>query len=344
MSTTTEQAETEKENAGSLAIVAQNLTKIYHPNFMAVDNITFSVEQGEVFGLLGPNGAGKTTTIKMITTLTKPTAGSLHVFGWDVVKSPQTVRGLLGYVPQSVSVDGDLTAYENLLIFSKLFYVSKKDREDRIHNALDYMGLTDRADDLVKHYSGGMMRRLEIAQALVNRPSILFLDEPSIGLDPSSKRQVWSNIHQVNEEYDTTIFITTHDMAEADELCDRIAIMDEGKIAVSGPPSDLKKSIGSEVISIRLSHSMKLPEIPEEFGVLFHQDNELVQIHTGDVETSMPRIINYLANHDVPIASVTTSKPTLDDVFMKYAKKTIRESETFRQARAARRSIARRTK
>ena len=160
---------------------------------------------------------------------------------------------MLGYVPQSVSVDGDLTAYENLLIFSKLFDVKKADRGQRIKEALDYMGLSERADDLVKHFSGGMMRRLEIAESLVNRPKILFLDEPSIGLDPASRLKTWGYIKRLNSDYGVTIFITTHDMEEADELCDRLAIMNQGKIAISGAPEDLKRSIGGDLVTVKTS-------------------------------------------------------------------------------------------
>ena len=199
------------------AIETENLTKIYQGDIRAVDDVTLSVQPGEIFGLLGPNGAGKTTIIKMIVTLAHYTSGKLRVFGIDASKSPETVRDMLGYVPQSISVDTDLTGYENLLIFSKLSYVDKKERSGRIKNALEYMGLTDRAKDLVKHYSGGMMRRLEISQALVNRPKILLLDEPSIGLDPASKMHVWESIKQLKEKFGTTIVITTHDMSEADE-------------------------------------------------------------------------------------------------------------------------------
>ncbi|HKW05720.1 MAG TPA: ATP-binding cassette domain-containing protein, partial [Nitrososphaerales archaeon] len=199
------------------SIEAINLTKKFK-EVTAVDGISFAVEEGEIFGFLGPNGAGKTTTIRMAITLTKPTSGSVRVFGIDAARKPHDVRQMLGYVPQLISVDSGLTAYENLLIFSKLFYVERSIRKKRIAEALEYMGLSDRANDLVIHFSGGMMRRLEIAQALVNRPRILFLDEPSIGLDPTSRKQGWSYIKKLNREFGATIFLTTHDMLEADEL------------------------------------------------------------------------------------------------------------------------------
>ncbi len=260
------------------AIEAKNLTKVYHGNIRAVDGITFSVEKGEIFGLLGPNGAGKTTTIKMIVTLSSATEGTLDVFGVSAFKYPETVRGMLGYVPQSISVDTDLSGYENLLIFSKLSNVSKKERIVRIKEALEYMGLTERANDLVKHYSGGMMRRLEIAQALVNRPRILLLDEPTIGLDPASKMHVWTSIKQLKQEFGTTILITTHDMGEADELCDRIAIMSEGKIAVLGSPSELKRTVGGDVVTVHLSSAQPLITLPEEIGTSIHSSEKSIQI------------------------------------------------------------------
>lgn len=321
------------------AIEAVNLAKIYPPDIKAVDGISFSVRTGEVFGLLGPNGAGKTTTMKMITSLTKPTSGTLRVFGEDVLTAPEKVRGMLGYVPQTISVDGDLTGFENLLIFSKLFYVSRSDRRSRIKAALEYMGLADRADDLVKHYSGGMMRRLEIAQALVNRPRILFLDEPSIGLDPYSKRQLWDSVKQLNTEFGTTMVITTHDMEEADELCGRVAIMDDGKIAVMGTPAQLKESVGGDVVTVKLSQPADV-KLPAELGTIVQIDERTVQLLVQNGDEAVPRIVEFLAGEQIRAESVSINRPTLDDVFMKYAKKRL-ESGSFRDARAARRSFVR---
>jgi ABC-2 type transport system ATP-binding protein len=321
------------------AIETMNLTKVYPPDIRAVDGINFTVQSGEIFGLLGPNGAGKTTTMKMVTSLTRPTSGTLRVFGEDVLASPEKVRGMLGYVPQTISVDGDLTGFENLLIFSKLFYVSRSDRQSRIKAALEYMGLGERADDLVKHYSGGMMRRLEIAQALVNRPRILFLDEPSIGLDPYSKRQLWDSVKQLNVEFGITIVITTHDMEEADELCSRLAIMDDGKIAIMGSPSKLKESVEGDVVTVKLSQPASV-ELPVEIGTVVHVDEGTIQILVHDGGEAVPRIIEFLAGERVHAESVSINRPTLDDVFMKYAKKRL-ESGSFRDARVARRSFVR---
>lgn len=219
------------------AIEVKNLTKRFG-NFTAVDGISFYVKRGEIFGLLGPNSAGK-TTIRCLLTLIKPTSGSVKVSGISCTENPQQVRQLCGYVPQEVSVDGDLTGYENLLLYAKLYGIPRAVRQKRIEEALKFMGLADRANSLVKTYSGGMMRRLEIAQVLVNQPKVLFLDEPSIGLDPAAKRMIWDYILRLRKDFDVTILLTTHDMLEADELCYRIAIMNLGKIVVTGSPQQL---------------------------------------------------------------------------------------------------------
>jgi len=322
------------------AIEVGGLTKVYPPDNRAVDGVTFSVDEGEVFGLLGPNGAGKTTAIRMITTLGRPTSGSITVFGLDVLKSPQDARRMFGYVPQAISADGDLTGYENLLIFSKLFYVDKRERDGRIRDALKYMGISDRGDDLVKHYSGGMVRRLEIAQALVNRPKILFLDEPTIGLDPSSKRQVWGYIKRLNKEFGTTILITTHDMAEADELCSRIAIMNLGSIRVVDTPEELKKSVGRDVVTVELPPGGNATQIPAELGSVIGSEDGVVRISTEDAEKAAA-IRRYYEGKGVAVESVSVNKPTLDDVFMKYAKSSIQEKGTMVETRSLRRSFAR---
>jgi ABC-2 type transport system ATP-binding protein len=335
------------------AIEVSDLTKSYG-ELRAVDNITFSVEDGEIFGLLGPNGAGKTTTIKILTTMIRPSEGIARVCGVDVVRGPQEVRQSIGYVPQAVSVDGDLSAYENLLIFSKLFYVGKKDRDERIKFALDYMELSQRANDLVKHFSGGMMRRLEIAQALVNRPRVLILDEPSIGLDPGSKKQMWKYIEQLNKDFHVTVLITTHDMMEADQLCDRLAIMDSGKISVVGNPTDLKKSVGGEILTLTLGGNgsagmetgfarRNIVKVPPELGsiVSSDEDDTTVKILTENAERAIPRVTDYFEKLGCTVESISLSKPTLDDVFLKYGKTSLERVGVYGEARTQRRAIAR---
>jgi len=210
----------------------------------AVDNLTLSVDTGEVFGLLGPNGAGKTTVIKMLTTLLPPTAGNAEIAGYDILRHAGAVRRIIGYVPQMLSADGALTGYENLLIFAKLYDIPRTERERRVRDALAFMGLDDAANKLVRDYSGGMIRRLEIAQSMLHHPPVLFLDEPTIGLDPIARQAVWEHIEQLRTNYGTTIFLTTHLMEEADSLCTRVAIMHLGKVTALGTPADLKASLG----------------------------------------------------------------------------------------------------
>jgi ABC-2 type transport system ATP-binding protein len=210
----------------------------------AVDGLTLTVEPGEVFGLLGPNGAGKSTTLKMLTTLLPPTAGTARVAGFDVVRQANAVRRVIGYVPQLLSADGALTGYENLLIFAKLYDVPRAERQARIADALNFMGLTESARRLVREYSGGMIRRLEIAQSMLHRPPVLFLDEPTGGLDPLARQAVWERLTRLRDDSGTTIFFTTHLMEEADAWCTRVAIMHRGKVAALGPPADLKASLG----------------------------------------------------------------------------------------------------
>ena len=206
--------------------------------------MTISVEPGEIFGLVGPNGAGKTTVIKMLTTLLPPTSGNASVAGFDIAHHASQVRRVIGYVPQLLSADGALTGYENLLIFAKLYGIPRNERERRIRDSLEFMGLSAVSNKLVHDYSGGMIRRLEIAEAMLHRPRVLFLDEPTVGLDPVARKAVWEHVQRLRTDYGTTIFLTTHYMDEADELCSRVAIMHLGKITAIGTPTQLKASVG----------------------------------------------------------------------------------------------------
>ncbi|MFZ0820993.1 MAG: ATP-binding cassette domain-containing protein [Candidatus Acidiferrales bacterium] len=225
------------------AIQTFNLTRRYGP-ITAVDAINLRVPGGQIFGLLGPNGAGKSTAIKMLTTLLPPTAGTALVAGFDIVKSPAEVRRRIGYVPQLVSADGALTGFENLMLSAKLYGMPRPDRKPRIADALQFMGLTGAGERLVRTYSGGMVRRLEVAQAMLHRPAVLFLDEPTIGLDPIARRTVWDRLRDLRRDFGMTVLITTHDMEEADALCDELALMHLGKIAVTGAPAELKAALG----------------------------------------------------------------------------------------------------
>ncbi len=225
-----------------IVLEAEALTRRFG-ELTAVDGLTISVESGEVFGLLGPNGAGKTTVIKMLTTLLPPTSGNALVAGFDIIHHPSEVRRVIGYVPQLVSADGALTGYENLLIFAKLYDIPRSERESRVREALEFMGLTEAGDKLVRNYSGGMIRRLEIAQSMLHRPTVLFLDESTMGLDPVARKGVWEHIERLRADYGTTIFLTTHDMEEADGMCSRVAIMHLGKVVAVGTPAQLKASL-----------------------------------------------------------------------------------------------------
>jgi ABC-2 type transport system ATP-binding protein len=344
------------EVEGPPAISVSQLTKVYPKGLKAVDSVSFEVQRGEVFGLLGPNGAGKTTIIKVIMTLTKATAGQVMVNGVDALRRPALARQMMGYVPQDVSVDGDLTAYENLLISAKLYFVERGVRQQRIAEALKLMGLEERKDDMVKTFSGGMMRRLEIAQALVNRPQVLFLDEPSIGLDPNARHEVWRYVKHLNKEFDTTIFVTTHDMAEADELCDRIAIMNGGRFVITGSPSELKADVGGDLVTVKVSKeaskgtpSSDLVSVPDDIGTILtsaageSSDAAISIVVRKKAEEAIPDIMKAFEAAGVDVASISVSRPTLDDVFLKFTQTRIDEAE-YRQARSARRSFRKHSK
>jgi ABC-2 type transport system ATP-binding protein len=229
----------------AFAIETFGLTRRFG-DLIAANQVTLHVPYGAIFGLLGPNGAGKTTTIKMLTTMLEPSEGTASVAGFDIVKAPAKVRRMIGYVPQALSADGALTGWENLDLSAKLYGIPRAERKPRIEEALRFMGLTDFARKLVKTYSGGMIRRLEIAQAMLHRPAVLFLDEPTIGLDPVARRSVWERLLELRGNFQMTVLITTHGMDEADELCDQLAIMHLGKVAAIGTPADLKASVGQE--------------------------------------------------------------------------------------------------
>ena len=226
-----------------LAIETVALTRVFG-ELVAVDHLGLTVRAGYIFGLLGPNGAGKSTAIKMLTTLLPPTSGSARVAGFDIVTQASQVRRHIGYVPQSLSADGQLTGYENLLLSARLYDIPRRERRERIDEALAFMGLEDVSRALVRTYSGGMVRRLELALGLLHRPAVLFLDEPTIGLDPIARRAVWERLKQSRQNVAMAVLITTHDMEEADELCDELAIMHRGSIAAQGTPSSLKQQVG----------------------------------------------------------------------------------------------------
>ena len=307
-------------------IEAKGLTRRFD-GLVAVDHIDLDVEEGEIFGFLGPNGAGKTTTIKMLTTLLKPSEGEAKVCGYDVVKQPDLVRRSIGVVFQEPALDDQLTGRENLDFHARLYGLNKREREERIEEVLKLVGLADRADELVKNYSGGMRRRLEIARGFVHHPRILFLDEPTLGLDVQTRRAIWSYIMKLNKKEGITIFLTTHYLEEADKLSDRVAIIDRGKILAVDSPRKLKDMIGSDVITLRCSEPNRLENILESISWVrdVKRHGEKLSIYVEIGETKIPKIIKIAEENGIRISSITLREPTLEDVYLNFTGKTIRE-------------------
>ena len=300
------------------AIETHNLTKTFN-GVIAVDRVNLSVEEGEIFGFLGPNGAGKTTTVKLLTTLLRPTSGTAKICGYDVVKQRSKVREKIGVVFQEPALDTELTGRENLDFHARMYGLSRKERKERIEYVLNLVDLVDRADDLVRSYSGGMKRRLEIARSFMHSPKVLFLDEPTLGLDARARFTVWNYIKRLNKEEGITIFLTTHYMEEADKLSDRVAIINNGKILVMGKPKELKNRIGKDVISIMCSHPEKLREIVERTDLnVVRTTNNLLVVSVNHGEEKIPMIVEVANENGIRIESISLHKPNLDDVFLHY--------------------------
>ena len=316
-------------------IEVQNLTKIFNGSVRAVDRIAFNVKAGEIFGFLGPNGAGKTTTILMLCTLLKPTEGTAKLCRQDIVQEPDMVRSCIGYAPQDISVDEDLTGLENLKLHATLYHMPRNLAEKRIAEVLQLVDLEDAKDRLVETYSGGMRKRLEIAEGLLHRPRILFLDEPTLGLDLQTRANIWEYIKRLNDEYGVTIFLTTHYMEEADMLCDRIAIMDYGKIVCIGTGSDLKDQVGGDVIEVKLSQTSPvkeqvvkdLKEEPFVKDVMVSPDKLSLNVFVDRGETATPKLAGFLSEAGLVANSISMLRPSLDDVFLKYTGRRIREDK-----------------
>jgi len=306
-------------------IEVKDLTKKFG-GLVAVDAISFLVERGEVFGLLGPNGAGKTTTLSMLSTILKITSGMAIVNGFDVAKHPSEVRRSIGIVFQEPSIDDRLTGRENLEMHANLYAVPASEKEERIKELLKLVELEDRADSLMRTYSGGMRRRLEIARGLIHRPKVLFLDEPTLGLDPQTRDHIWNYIIELSKRENITMVLTTHYMEEADKLCDRIAIIDYGKIIALDEPKRLKEGLEGDIITVKtsmvgeLSHRLKemnsIKDMKEREGEL--------KLIVKDGEKSIPRVVEIAANSGIHIESMSIHEPTLEDVFMHYTGREIR--------------------
>ena len=305
------------------AIRVEDLKKQFG-DFQAVKGVSFEVGAAEVFGFLGPNGAGKSTTINMLCTLLKPTAGSARVAGHDVVRERDDVRRNIGLVFQDPTLDGYLTAEQNLKLHAELYGVPSELVQPRMEQVLRMVGLLDRRDGQVMMFSGGMRRRLEIARGLMHSPRVLFLDEPTIGLDPQTRRSIWTYIRQLQEREEITIFMTTHYMDEA-EWCDRIAIMDQGQIVALDTPQALKAGVGADRVTIQTDdNDAAIAAIREHFGIEARVSEGDVSFGVEGGEQFVPRLFAELT---VPILGVSVSRPTLDDVIMSFTGSTIRDAE-----------------
>jgi len=313
------------------AVITRNLTKRFG-SLVAVDHINLEIKNGEIFGLLGPNGAGKTTTIHMLATILKPSEGTAIVAGYDVRKNPREVRKKIGIVFQDMTIDRHLTGYENMWIHGRLYGLSGNELKERINMLLEYVGLSDWKDVEVRKYSGGMIRRLEIARSLLHRPEILFLDEPTLGLDPQTRVHVWEYITRIKKEEGMTILLTTHYMDEAEKLCDRIAIIDHGKIIALGTPEELKSMVGEDVIYIRVARGNGNVR---SFIEMLHgvtKENAIKPLAPGyfsltvkNAPEVIPKIFDMAREFNVKIMELRYSRATLDDVFLRLTGRRIRD-------------------
>ena len=315
------------------AIETKSLTKIYGSGLTAVDDISFSVDDGEIFGFLGPNGAGKSTTIMILTTLLKPSSGNAYVAGYDVVSQAKKVRESIGYVQQDITVDEYLTGRENLLLQARLNHIPKNLIENRITELLDLIELKDRQDEAVITYSGGMRKRLEIAGGLLHRPKVLFLDEPTVGLDIQTRQKIWEYIKKIHSEFKISIFLTTHYMEEADRLCDRIGIMDYGKIQAIDKPQTMKNSLGNEVIVFSIDDQSKkdivIDTLKETVFVkeVSAKDDRITVFSSKGAEVATT-LFNLSSAIGVKIKSISITQPSLDDVFLSYTGRDLRDEVT----------------
>ena len=314
------------------SIETKSLTKSFG-DLVAVNNISFSVEKGEIFGFLGPNGAGKSTTMMIFTTLLKPTSGKALIAGFDVTKDAKQVRENIGFVQQETTVDEYLTGRENLLLQAKLNHIPKNEINQRLDDVLELIELSDKQDQAVVTYSGGMRKRLDIAGGLLHHPKVLFLDEPTVGLDIQTRRKIWQYIKKIHVEFEMTIFVTTHYMEEADSLCDRIGIMDHGKIQVIDTPENMKNALGNEIISLVVdgsnNHNSFLEELKKiEFIKKINEDDLKLTLFTSNGTEVIPKIFQISSKLDIKINSISLTQPTLDDVFISYTGHEIRDDDS----------------
>jgi ABC-2 type transport system ATP-binding protein len=319
----------------NFAIQVERLTKRFN-GFTAVDQISFTVKNGELFGLLGPNGAGKTTTINMLSTLLKTTSGYGEVSGYDISKNKDNIRRSIGVVFQEPALDIKLTGKENLEFHAMMYGIEKEERKRRIKEVLELVELTEKEKVLVEKYSGGMKRRLEIARGLIHEPNVLFLDEPTLGLDAQTRRHIWDYIKRLNKEGGVTIILTTHYMEEADFLCDRIAIMDRGKFVAMDAPGRLKDILGGDVVFLEIEGSAdalvnRINNLDWIKNITKHGENLSLTMERG--ERRIPELINTAKENGVEVTCVHLRKPSLEDVFLHFTGKTMREEEATQAER-----------
>lgn len=315
------------------SIQTKDLKKTYNSGTVAVDGISFDVEEGEIFGFLGPNGAGKSTTMMILTTLLKPSGGQAFVAGFDVSTQQKNVRANIGYVQQDITIDEYLTGRENLLLQARLNHIPKDQIKPRINDLLDLVELDDKADDAAITYSGGMRKRLEIAGGLLHRPKVLFLDEPTVGLDIQTRQKIWEYIKKIHNEYKMTIFLTTHYMEEADRLCTRVGIIDHGKIQTIDSPSSLKSKLGGGIITITIESSPAKEELVSktkqiEFVRDVTMSDEKLTIFSSKGTEVAPMIFSLASNLGVSIKTVSITQPSLDDVFLSFTGHDLRDDTT----------------
>jgi ABC-2 type transport system ATP-binding protein len=329
-----------------IAVDVEGLVKVYDGKVRALDGVDLQVEAGEVFALLGPNGAGKTTLIRILTTQLTPTSGKAYVFGLDVTRQGDKVRRLISYVPQEMSIWTDISGYENLLIYAKIFGIPAQKRKSTIDEVLDAMGMAEVANNLANTYSGGMIRRLEVACAMLIKPKIMFLDEPTIGLDPAAKKVVWERLTSFKKEYGVTVFFNTHYMDEADMYSDEIAIINKGKIVKLGTAEELKHSLGGEVILFSLRNAGIKEGIQQEIREMkfvkdiIMNDSEM-SVLVENAEVALPHVVEILRGGNIAVEKISITKPTLDDVFLKYAGTRLETTGRISEVTSIRRMVKR---
>ncbi|MFP3208789.1 MAG: ATP-binding cassette domain-containing protein [Nitrososphaeria archaeon] len=328
---------------GSAAIVARGLTKVYG-RLVAVDHVDLDVGEGEVFALLGPNGAGKTTTVGMLTTLLRPTEGTAIVGGYDVVREPDMVRRVIGVVPQEYTADEDLSGWENLMFMASLYGIPRDEARRRAAKLLEMVELSRFARVKVESYSGGMRRRLELAMGLINSPRILFLDEPTLGLDVQTRAAIWSYIRRLKDEYGMTILFTTHYMEEADLYATRIAIMDRGRIVKVGTPRELKDSIGGDVVTLNVDSVAAAKEVLRSAGIDAREYDGSLVFKLRDASTALPEILRALMGSGIQVRRMEVSEPTMDEVYLEYTGRRLRDAQASSEEAFALRATLRRAR